>query len=138
MGYREGIEDGKQSALQAGFDEGYNHTGVRVGLALGDLRGQVDALITFIMPETTSPKQVQLLEKLYALRHELSKLTLDDLAEPDWEYVQHELEHHACGGSVDLSSKQAEWAALGNRLEAIRIQLEKCWHFWCAPEASLR
>lgn len=133
MAYREGIEEGKLSALQAGFDEGYNHTGIKVGLALGELRGQVDALITFIRQETTSPEQVQLQEELYALRHELSNLTLDDLAEPDWEYVQHELEHHACDGPVDLASKQAEWAALGNRLETIRIRLEKCWHFWDAP-----
>lgn len=134
MGYREGIEDGKLSALQTGFDQGYNHTGVKAGLAFGELRGQVDAFISFIRQETASSEQSQLLEELFALRHELSTLTLDDLAEPDWECVQHELEHHTYGGSVDLSSKQAEWAAVGDRLESIRTRLEKCWHIWTDVE----
>ena len=52
MGYREGLENGKLSALQTGFDQGYNHTGVEAGLAFGELRGQVDAFISFIRQET--------------------------------------------------------------------------------------
>ena len=71
MGYREGLEDGKLSALQAGFDQGYNHTGVEAGLAFGELRGQVDAFISFIRQETASSEHSKLLEELFAVRHEL-------------------------------------------------------------------
>ncbi|SAM84378.1 uncharacterized protein UBRO_05619-A [Ustilago bromivora] len=56
-GYREGITAGKLSTLQQGFDTGFNEVGALLGRQLGQLRGQVAALLFLTstpIPDPTS------------------------------------------------------------------------------------
>ena len=127
MGYREGLEAGKLSELQAGFDEGYNETGAPLGLSLGRLLGETDALLAITASKqglTETQKQAR--HDLQSFGLKLKDLKLDDLAEPDWEAFEHDLEHHEENNvAVELEKRQHEVAARPNYLQEFRHELNQ-------------
>ncbi|KLO05930.1 hypothetical protein SCHPADRAFT_946509 [Schizopora paradoxa] len=50
-GYREGLDEGKEAALQEGFDEGFARVGGPIGRRLGSLRGYTTGLISVLSSE---------------------------------------------------------------------------------------
>ncbi|KAJ1024399.1 hypothetical protein NDA18_004566 [Ustilago nuda] len=127
-GYREGITAGKLSTLQQGFNTGFNEVGALLGRQLGQLRGQVAALLFltstlfpdststfagntcrarrvamspssgFVLPLLKHPQLEQARRELEELAKELDAVTLEKIAEPDYEALEHEREHAAEDG----------------------------------------
>jgi len=130
MGYREGLEAGKLSELQAGFDEGYNETGARLGLSLGRLRGEADALLSMTSSKQgLSESQQQARRDLQSFSRKLKDFKLDDLAEPDWEAYEHDLEHHEGKDvAVELERRRHDMAARPDHLQEFRQQLDRYSH----------
>ena len=119
MGYREGMEAGKLATLQAGFDQGYNESGVPLGRAFGMLHGEAETLYFFISRrDNLSDEQKKALEQLHILCQEVASSTLQDLSEPDWENLEHELVHHSQQDvAATLRQRREEWATRKNQLE---------------------
>ena len=122
-GYREGITAGKTSTLQGGFDQGFNEVGALLGRQVGLLRGQVAALLlltssspsnhssntttrkgagvsrnrgtgsTTSLPILGKERVEEAKDELKQLAKELDGITLAKLAEPDYEVLEHEMEH---------------------------------------------
>jgi len=86
QGYREGIINGKEDALQHGFDQGFATIGVPLGRRLGALRGFAAALGTFAIDPEKSDKAKQ-------LAHNLSRLDWAKVAPVDAEALEHAKEH---------------------------------------------
>lgn len=129
MGFREGLENGQMAMMQIGFDHGYTSVGVKAGLALGEMRGEIDALLAFALKETSPPKKcVQ--EELFALQRELATFELNDMAEPDWELVHEEIKRYAYNPDASLEAKKEAWAQQQKRVHGLRARLDKCWQFW--------
>lgn len=133
MGYREGLEHGKLETMQAGFDQGYNTTGAPLGRVLGEMRGAAEALL-FIVEQrrghTSSatpavPKaQTDAYDELRTLCTELEHTRLEDLAEPDWEAVEHEAHHHGTGAAAaTIQKKRDAFAARGDRVTSLQNRL---------------
>lgn len=127
MGYREGLEAGKLSQLQNGFDEGYNEAGMPVGQKVGMLLGESDALyFIYSQQKTLGPGQTAALAELRNLSQELRKIKVDDVAEPDWDALKHELEHHSVGDADStLAERKAAWKERGDVLAGKRARLEQ-------------
>lgn len=133
MGYREGLEHGKLQHMQKGFDEGYNAVGVPLGRALGELRGCADALFFAVSRRESKaqgdapdePSQSAAQKRLQDLCTELASIKLEDVAEPDWDVIQHDLEHHSSQDPLPiLAKKRAEYAEQGDRISALRERLD--------------
>ncbi|KAJ1043128.1 hypothetical protein NDA10_007571 [Ustilago hordei] len=144
-GYREGITAGKLSTLQQGFNTGFNEVGALLGRQLGQLRGQVAALLFltstlipdsistststfagntcrarrvamspsagFVLPLLKHPQLEQARRELEELAKELDGVTLEKIAEPDYEALEHEREHAAedgGGGGGEAVKRQTE------------------------------
>lgn len=104
IGYREGIETGKLESLQQGFDDGYNTAGVRMGCAVGELKGKAAALLgaTELGLIRTGASNVQQLREII---DELDNIDQTTLFEPDLDQVRHEEEHHGNGNIDAVVSK---------------------------------
>lgn len=89
-GYREGIIAGKEAFLQSGFDAGFADVGVPLGRELGNLRGAVAALGSFL--KSQEPDSLEL-EELRSISSVLSAIRFSDIAPPDLEAEQHAREH---------------------------------------------
>ncbi|PKI82279.1 hypothetical protein MVES_003794 [Malassezia vespertilionis] len=126
--YNVRLDEGKMEAIQAGFDQGYNETGVPIGSVLGELRGEADA-VAFLLAERSYGKELggtqhDAREKLAALRATLAHATLDDLAEPDWDIVEHELAHHSAEDApTALAKMQQAYNARPDLLSQYKIEL---------------
>lgn len=95
-GYREGITAGKESALQAGFDEGFAETGAPIGRNIGLLRGHISSLISFSSSRRSLPEGVdagKLLDEARAISAALGNVRFSDIAPPDLEAERHAREH---------------------------------------------
>ncbi|PCH40163.1 hypothetical protein WOLCODRAFT_136699 [Wolfiporia cocos MD-104 SS10] len=92
-GYREGITAGKESALQAAFDEGYATVGVPLGRELGVLRGVASALLSFLDKAGGDQHRQELVAELRAINAQLGEIRLSDIAPPDLEAIRHAREH---------------------------------------------
>ncbi|WFC97226.1 hypothetical protein MBRA1_003892 [Malassezia brasiliensis] len=136
LGYRQGLEDGKLQHLQAGFDVGYNTVGAPLGRAVGELRGAADSLLhaaTRPRPHARTaagadapdaPDTAAALTELRGLCAELARVRLDQVAEPDWETVEHEIAHHSARDlAAELAQRRAAWAAQAGRLAAFQARL---------------
>ncbi|GHJ85454.1 hypothetical protein NliqN6_1856 [Naganishia liquefaciens] len=93
-GYREGITNGKLTTLQEGFDAGFANS-VTGSRHLGNLRGRVAALVTFLQSLPSSTANVALLHRARELRAELSKVKRTDVLPIDEEAAAHAREEHA-------------------------------------------
>lgn len=90
-GYRDGIVAGKESQLQAGFDQGYATFGVPHGRALGQARGQLSTLLHVLKSQ---PNAAALLEEAQELNRDLNLLSMDDVCPKDFEAEKHFREEH--------------------------------------------
>jgi hypothetical protein len=115
--------------LQTGFDQGYNTVGVKLGLAIGDLKGKVDALAFHVMSgEVSSPKHAQIRDELVALQKEFANIKLEDLIEPGWEHIQPEVLSYASKDAVGANSSKANPPATQfGPLEELRTRYLRCW-----------
>ncbi|KAL4247481.1 Protein YAE1 [Abortiporus biennis] len=98
VGYREGITAGKESALQAGFDEGFAETGAPLGRQIGLLRGMASvvlAILTSPNPPLSIPQTTrgELVEEARVLMSSLNDIRFSDIAPPDLQAEQHAREH---------------------------------------------
>lgn len=93
-GYREGITDGKLTTLQEGFDAGFANS-VSGSRHLGNLRGRIAALVTFLQSLPSSTSHVALLHRARDVRAELSRVKRTDVLPIDEEAVAHAREEHA-------------------------------------------
>lgn len=140
MGYREGLEHGKLIHMQQGFDVGYNTVGAPLGHAIGELRGAADTLLFAVkqhqekaksrsatsLKTTDTDINPDTYTRLKALCTELSQVKLADIAEPDWEVVKHEAEHHSAEDTETvLSQLRSEYESRGNRFESLQQQLRE-------------
>ncbi|KAJ9473848.1 NADH:ubiquinone reductase (non-electrogenic) [Pseudozyma hubeiensis] len=135
-GYREGITAGKLSTLQAGFDQGFNEVGAPMGERLGLLKGQVAALLLLTsstakvaakkgagrksganLPGLSEERAEEARLELKGLAESLDAVRLEDLAEPDYEAMEHEREHQD-GGEVRRETSE-EKMQRKNRLVGI-------------------
>lgn len=116
------------STLQNGFDQGFNEVGAVLGREVGLLRGQIGALLLLTsptprvdsatafrrnraagvgasaganatLPLLAHPKLDEAKAELRSLAKDLDAVTLDKVAEPDYEALQHEQEHAAENGA---------------------------------------
>ncbi|TFY69541.1 hypothetical protein EVJ58_g330 [Rhodofomes roseus] len=92
-GYREGITAGKESALQAGFDEGFAQVGVPIGRQLGILRGIATALLSSLQTSVTASQNTVSVDEVRAITSQLGSIRFSDIAPPDLEAVRHAREH---------------------------------------------
>ncbi|KAI0947485.1 hypothetical protein AcW1_007704 [Taiwanofungus camphoratus] len=100
-GYREGITAGKESALQQGFDEGFERVGTPLGRELGILRGLASALLSFLeTPGSTSSRQ-DLVDEAREIVSQLREIRFSDIAPPDLEAERHAREHIELDGEDD-------------------------------------
>lgn len=130
MGYREGLEAGKLTQLQAGFDEGYNKTGAPLGRSLGRIRGEAAALLLITASkQDLSDIQKQARRDLQSFTLKLKDIKLDDLAEPDWEALEHDMEHHEGKNvAVEIEKRRSEFAGCPDYLQEYRRQLDQFRH----------
>ncbi|KIL64361.1 hypothetical protein M378DRAFT_126775 [Amanita muscaria Koide BX008] len=91
-GYREGINAGKEAALQEGFDAGFAQVGAPLGRELGVLRGIASALVGFL---SSSKAPSSSLIEARDIAAQLSKVRFSDIAPPDLEAEAHAREHLA-------------------------------------------
>lgn len=114
--------------LQTGFDQGYNTVGVKLGLAVGDLKGKVDALTFHVLSgEASSPKHAQIRDELVALQKEFANIKMEDLIEPGWEHTQPEITSYASKDAVGANSSKANPPATRfGRLEELRSRYMRC------------
>ncbi len=136
-GYREGITDGKESALQEGFDAGFAQVGAPLGRELGTLRGIASALVHFL---TLSGPLSSTLDEARDISAQLASIRYSDIAPPDLEAEAHAREHLESGEGDDdidipeeLAEKQkmekledmlASMTADGHKAEAQRPTIE--------------
>ncbi|CEH12538.1 Predicted oxidoreductase [Ceraceosorus bombacis] len=138
-GYREGITAGKESAIQSGFDEAFEQVGAPVGRRVGRLRGRTATLLQFLSnlsaedqrmssnapsSKERSAQTQQLQTRLRVLISELSRLKLAQLAEPDYEALEHEGEHALGDGEHQASTVVRETPSERKVRENILIELE--------------
>ncbi|KIJ59468.1 hypothetical protein HYDPIDRAFT_100642 [Hydnomerulius pinastri MD-312] len=90
-GYREGIIAGKEAFLQEGFDAGFADVGVPIGRELGNLRGVVSALASFLSAK--SPEGSPELDEARDISSIISSIRFSDIAPRDVEAEQHAREH---------------------------------------------
>lgn len=138
-GYREGITKGKLSTLQGGFDQGFNEVGAPLGRQIGLLRGQVAALLLLLSSNTSSrptkrvkssttlpllanPKVEEAEKMLRKIAAELDRLKLADVAEPDYEAMEHEREHEGAEGEVRRETEE-EKEQRGRIVEGLKERL---------------
>jgi hypothetical protein len=128
-GYREGITAGKESTLQSGFDDGYLRFGSPGGKALGQARGQANALLNF-----WRTNQPELASQAQAIAKALDQLNMDDVCPRDEEAERHFQDEHegyqredpsltnqldaAFSGALGLKEKP-QWADLRSKLDAL-------------------
>ena len=125
IGYREGLEKGKLERLQPGFDEGYNSTGAPLGRQVGELCGEADALAHLIASRgNLTEEQTTAQDLLQALRVELANIGLADVAEPDYDALEHDAKHHSGGNVAEmLDQARTVHTERGDRIGALRSQL---------------
>jgi len=96
VGYREGITAGKESALQAGFDEGFAMTGAPLGREIGILQGTASAVLSLLTSSLELPaldhREISTTEARDIVA-QLSEIRFSDIAPPDLEAKRHALEH---------------------------------------------
>lgn len=89
-GYREGIQAGKLSTLQAGFNDGFARFGAPAGRALGLARGQAAAVLAW---QLQKGERAEMVEEARSVARDLGRLSIDDVAEKDGEAKKHAAEH---------------------------------------------
>lgn len=112
-GYREGINAGKEAALQEGFDAGFAQVGAPLGRELGMLRGIASALVGFLSSSKAPPSVVASSSLIEArdIAAQLSKVRFSDIAPPDLEAEAHAREHLASeddAAEVDVPEEVVE------------------------------
>ena len=142
LGYRQGLEDGKLRHLQAGFDAGYNTVGAPLGRTVGELRGAADSLLhaasrprprARAQAGADAPDTDTALAQLRDLCAELARVRFDQVAEPDWETVEHEIAHHSARDpAAELAQRRAAWAAQAGRLASFQARLAELEHVFLA------
>ncbi|KIK78741.1 hypothetical protein PAXRUDRAFT_834464 [Paxillus rubicundulus Ve08.2h10] len=90
-GYREGIIAGKETSLQEGFDAGFADVGVPIGRELGNLRGAVSTIVSFL--RSHSPAKSPELDEAHNISSILISVRLSDITPHDLEAEQHAREH---------------------------------------------
>ncbi|QRW20241.1 hypothetical protein RhiXN_09216 [Rhizoctonia solani] len=106
-GYREGITEGKESALQEGFDDGFASTGAPLGRQVGVLRGQANALLALCTRQHLAQLEVEVREIVQGL----SRLKLSTLAPPDMQAIEHAREHESDApdvGDVETNNQMGD------------------------------
>ncbi|CAG8525625.1 12537_t:CDS:2 [Ambispora leptoticha] len=91
VGYKDGIEEGKENTLQRGFDDGYVE-GARFGIEFGRLRGVCSTILESISRDidvdqgctTSNNLDHSLIAQLRTLMNDLAKLTYDDVFTKDY------------------------------------------------------
>ncbi|KAH7885099.1 hypothetical protein F5I97DRAFT_1882473 [Phlebopus sp. FC_14] len=91
-GYREGIIAGKEASLQDGFNAGFADVGVPLGRELGNLRGMVSALMSFLAARNPDPGSLEL-GNARDISSKLSHIRFSDIAPRDLEAERHAREH---------------------------------------------
>lgn len=120
--------------IQKGFDTGYNDVGVPLGRAIGELKGAADTLLFAVERRQSKDKTAlhssipaqsdSAYERLKTFCSELAQIRLADVAEPDWETLEHELRHHSNADPAKaMAQNRAEAAARGDRVDALRARL---------------
>jgi hypothetical protein len=90
-GYREGINVGKLSTLQTGFNDGFARYGAPAGRRLGLARGTAGAILAWLLQRPDSA--AALIEEARTLVRDLGRLAVEDVAERDSAAAQHAAEH---------------------------------------------
>ncbi|KAM6493072.1 hypothetical protein JOM56_011206 [Amanita muscaria] len=120
-GYREGINAGKEAALQEGFDAGFAQVGAPLGRELGVLRGIASALVGFL---SSSKAPSSSLIEARDIAAQLSKVRFSDIAPPDLEAEAHAREHLASeddAAEVDVPEEVVE----KQKMERLEDMLER-------------
>ncbi|KAF8333436.1 uncharacterized protein EI90DRAFT_2994337 [Cantharellus anzutake] len=141
-GYREGITDGKEAALQEGFDQGYALHGVPIGREIGRLRGLASALLVFLKKEKSNvdawvpplehrPGPSDILNEVQLLVQSFQQISLSALLPPDTKAILHAKEHEVgtARGSVDLDQLAADQ---GQIMETTRQEVNQLRERLCA------
>lgn len=105
--------------VQVGFDSAYNEKGAPLGRQYGNLLGSITALCRY-----ASKRNSDRMEDLKALLSAIKALQVTDLAEPDWEAIEHEREHGADVSHIKRESKE-EKPIREQRLHDLQEQVNK-------------
>ncbi|KAK7039224.1 hypothetical protein VNI00_010129 [Paramarasmius palmivorus] len=92
-GYREGITAGKESALQAGFDDGFASIGAPMGREMGILRGISSAFVSHLVVSKNLPDNDPTVLEARAITSQLANVRFSDIAPRDLEAEEHAREH---------------------------------------------
>lgn len=131
---------GKEALIQPSFDNGFASTGAPAGRALGQLRGSLHALASFIAQrqalqakmreqgaadsEVSEDGDVEsLAREIVSLQQEASRLRIDDIIEQDWEALEHEREHSDATGSASRSNAVPRETPEARKLREQRIPM---------------
>ncbi|WFD44800.1 hypothetical protein MPSI1_003471 [Malassezia psittaci] len=134
IGYTEGLEQGKLAHLQRGFDHGYNTVGMQVGRSFGQIRGSAHSLMHILAKRLskashrssshTSEELKKLMSEVQSFCAEFDAIKLEQIAEPDWENVQHEAEHHSQDDTDSyVAEKREEWRKRKDLLDTFQTRL---------------
>ncbi|CAE6458166.1 unnamed protein product [Rhizoctonia solani] len=114
-GYREGITEGKESALQEGFDDGFASTGAPLGRQVGTLRGQANALLALCTRQQLSNLEAEVREIVQGL----SRVKLSALAPPDMQAIEHAKEHESDAPDVGDVETNNQMGGLEDAFESL-------------------
>ncbi|CAE6472378.1 unnamed protein product [Rhizoctonia solani] len=114
-GYREGITEGKESALQEGFDDGFASTGAPLGRQVGTLRGQANALLALCTRQQLSNLEAEVREIVQGL----SRVRLSALAPPDMQAIEHAKQHESDAPDVGDVETNNQMGGLEDAFESL-------------------
>ncbi|KAF9468240.1 hypothetical protein BDZ94DRAFT_1246270 [Collybia nuda] len=97
-GFREGITEGKEAAVQEGFDDAFANVGAPLGRDLGLLRGHSAAILAFLTsqapPQGVPTDGVELLtQEAREIAAQLGRVRYSDIEPRDLEAEEHAREH---------------------------------------------
>lgn len=145
-GYREGITAGKEGALQAGFDDGFAHTGAPLGRDIGLLRGAVAALHAFLASARPLPPasgaqdgaegagREAWREEARAIAAGLGAVRFSDIAPRDEEAEAHAREHLAA--DADEGADVPEEVQAARDVESLEDMMARMGAGAAAPPAG--
>ncbi|KZP26270.1 hypothetical protein FIBSPDRAFT_909248 [Athelia psychrophila] len=108
-GYREGITEGKESALQEGFDSGFAQIGVPLGQELGLMRGVASALVAFLTGASASEEDA-VVSEAREIASLLSNIRFTDIVPRDLEAEAHARQHLGAADDDDAMDENEELA----------------------------